>query len=154
MKHLIAGATGYLVGYLVEVMRRRGLDFRAIARNPDKLEAAGLDASQILVAQVTKPESIKRCCEGVDSVLSSVGITRQKGGLTYMDVDYQANGNLLDEALRAGFRKFVYVSVLNGARLRKLTLWTMRAFTSVKAYEPLEFLHSAMASDNVAPFIA
>ena len=122
MKHLIAGATGYLGGHLVQEMRRRGLDFRAIARNPEKLEAAGLDATQTLVAQVTEPETIKGCCEGVDVVLSTVGITRQKDGLTYTDVDYQGNRNLLDEALRAGVRKFVYLSVLNGDRLRDLKI--------------------------------
>ena len=83
-------------------MTWRGLEFRAIARKPEKLEAAGLDATQILVGQVTEPESIRGCCQGVDVVFSAVGITRQKDGLTYMDVDYQANRNLLDEALRAG----------------------------------------------------
>ena len=71
MKYLLAGATGYLGGHLVEEMTRRGLEFRAMARNPEKLKAAGLDATQILVAEVTEPESIKGCCEGVDVVLRS-----------------------------------------------------------------------------------
>ena len=103
-------------------MKRRDLDFRAIARNPEKLKSFGLDASQILVSQVTKPDSVRGCCEGVDIVISTVGITRQKDGLSYMDVDYKANRNLLDEALKAGVRKFVYVAVLNGDRLRHLKI--------------------------------
>lgn len=122
MRHLIAGATGYLGSHLVREMRQRGLDFRAIARHPEKLEAAGLDSTQLLFAQVTEPESIRGCCERVDVVLSTVGITRQKDGLTYMDVDYKANRNLLDEALRAGVQKFVYVSVFNGDHMRQLKI--------------------------------
>ncbi|MGB8319327.1 MAG: hypothetical protein WCE54_14435 [Ignavibacteriaceae bacterium] len=33
-------------------------------------------------AEITNPESIKGCCEGCDTVISSVGITRQKDVLT------------------------------------------------------------------------
>jgi uncharacterized protein YbjT (DUF2867 family) len=39
-----------------------------------------------------------------------------------MDVDYLGNANLIDEAKRAGVRKFLYVSVLNGEKLRHLKI--------------------------------
>jgi uncharacterized protein YbjT (DUF2867 family) len=39
-----------------------------------------------------------------------------------MDVDYQANLNLLHEAQKSGVRKFIYVSVLNGKKLRHLKI--------------------------------
>ena len=39
-----------------------------------------------------------------------------------MDVDYQANLNLLNEAKRSGVKKFIYVSVLNGNKLTKLKI--------------------------------
>jgi uncharacterized protein YbjT (DUF2867 family) len=39
-----------------------------------------------------------------------------------MDVDYQANMNLLTEARNSGVRKFIYVSVLNGEQLRHLKI--------------------------------
>jgi uncharacterized protein YbjT (DUF2867 family) len=39
-----------------------------------------------------------------------------------MDVDYQANMNLLKEAKKSGVKKFVYVSVLNGQKLRNLKI--------------------------------
>jgi uncharacterized protein YbjT (DUF2867 family) len=100
----------------------RQLDFEAIARNPQKLEKLGLSSSQIIEAQATDSESLSGCCEGVDAVISTLGITRQKDGLTYMDVDYQANKNLLDEALKSGVKKFVYVSVLHGEDLTHLQI--------------------------------
>jgi uncharacterized protein YbjT (DUF2867 family) len=51
-----------------------------------------------------------------------VGITKQKDGLTFDDVDYRGNRNLLEAAKRAGVQKFVYVSVFGGPRLRHLAI--------------------------------
>ncbi len=123
-KILLAGATGYLGGYLLQELIRRNIPTRAIVRSPRKLASISADPDLLEVksAEVTQPESISGCCEGVDTLISSVGITRQKDGLTYMDVDYQANLNLLREAQRAGVKKFVYVSVLNGDQMRDLAI--------------------------------
>ena len=55
-------------------------------------------------------------------VISTVGITRQKDGLTYMDVDFQSNVNLIEEAKKEGVKKFIYISVLNGEKLRHLKI--------------------------------
>jgi uncharacterized protein YbjT (DUF2867 family) len=55
-------------------------------------------------------------------VFSCVGITRQKDGFTYMDVDYQGNQNLLNEALRSNVKKFVYVSVFNAEKFHNLQI--------------------------------
>lgn len=58
----------------------------------------------------------------MDTVFSSVGITRHKDSLSYMDVDYQANMNLLNEARNSGVKKFIYISVLNGEKVRHLKI--------------------------------
>ena len=39
-----------------------------------------------------------------------------------MDVDYQANINLLEEAKRAGVQKFIYISAINGQQMRHLKI--------------------------------
>ncbi len=39
-----------------------------------------------------------------------------------MDVDYQANMNLLQQAKQSGVKKFIYVSVLNGEKLKHLKI--------------------------------
>ncbi len=120
---LIAGATGYLGGYLVREAMARNQRFSAVARHPEKLLQAGLAPEAIETRELTDPASVAGCCTGIDVVMSTVGITRQRDGLTYMDVDYQANRNLLDEALRAGVRKFIYVSALRGDALRHLKIF-------------------------------
>ena len=73
-------------------------------------------------AQVTQPETLKGVPKAVRKVISTVGITQQKDGLTYEQVDYKANKNLLDEALREGVQKFVYVSVFNGEAMRHIAI--------------------------------
>ncbi len=124
---LVAGATGYLGGHAVEEFKRRGNYVRALARSAEKLAALSTQPDEIFQAKVTEPESLFGVCKGIDVVFSSLGITRQKDGLTFQDVDYQGNLNLLIEAKRAGVRKFIYVSVLNGPNLLHLDI--------VKAHE-------------------
>jgi uncharacterized protein YbjT (DUF2867 family) len=121
-KVLLAGSTGYLGLYIAKELRQRSCFFRAIARSPEKLEQNDIKPNEMLKAELTDPDSIRECCKGIDIVISTVGITKQKDGLTYMDVDYQANMNLLKEAKISGVKKFIYVSVLNGEKLRNLKI--------------------------------
>ena len=120
-KVLLAGITGYLGGYIALELQKRAFHTRAVARNPEKLASKDIEA-KIVKAEVTKPDTLKNCCSGIDVVISTIGITRQKDGLAYMDVDYQGNMNLLQEAQAAGVKKFIYVSVLNGEKLKHLKI--------------------------------
>jgi nucleoside-diphosphate-sugar epimerase len=72
---------------------------------------------EIVKGEITCKETLENVGDGMDVVFSSIGITKQKDGLTFRDVDYQGNKNLLDVMLRAGVRKVTYVSVFNGPNL-------------------------------------
>lgn len=122
MKVLLAGATGYLGSYIAKELQKRAYHFIVVTRSLEILKQKSIEADEVLEAELTQPGSIKGCCERSDVVISTVGITRQKDGLTYMDVDYQANMNLLQEAKQSRVKKFVYVSVLNGDKLKKLKI--------------------------------
>ncbi|MCP4045726.1 MAG: NAD(P)H-binding protein, partial [Gammaproteobacteria bacterium] len=122
MKVLLAGSTGYLGIHIAKELQQRSCFFRAIVRSQEKHEQNGIKADELLKAELTDPDSIRDCCKGIDIVISTVGITKQKDGLSYMDVDYQANMNLLKEAEKSGVKKFIYVSVLNGEKLRNLKI--------------------------------
>lgn len=121
-KIAIAGATGYLGKFLVEQLIESNTEGIALARNTEKLAAFNSEYLQKVKAEFTQPESLNGLLSEVDTVISTVGITRQKDGLTYMDVDYQANKNLLTEAIKSGVRKFIYISVLNGQNMRQLKI--------------------------------
>lgn len=119
---LVAGASGYLGRYVVQELRARGHFVRALVRAADKVADLADHIDEVVVGQVTDPVTLQHCCDDIDVVFSSVGITKQKDGLTFEDVDYRGNANLLDEARRAGVTKFVYVSVFGGPKLRHLAI--------------------------------
>lgn len=121
MRVLVAGSTGYLGQFLVRNLVELDVDTVALARNPARLAQYQEDI-EILAAEVTDPSTLEGCCEAIDVVITSLGITRQQDGLSYMEVDYQANLNLLTEAKRSGVKKFIYVSVLHGEKLKHLQI--------------------------------
>lgn len=123
-KILLAGSTGYLGSFILKNLLDKDFETRTVVRNEKKLSKSVLENSklEIINAELTIPKSIENCCQNIDAVISTVGITKQKDGLTYMDVDYQANLNLLEEAKRSGVKKFIYVSVLNGDKLTQLKI--------------------------------
>lgn len=120
-KVLVAGATGYLGKFILRELENRDIHYQAIARSPEKL--SDTDPSQIIQAEVTVASTLAGICEGIDVVITTIGITRQKNGLTYREVDYQANLNLLQEAQKAGVKKFIYISAINGDALRHLKIF-------------------------------
>jgi uncharacterized protein YbjT (DUF2867 family) len=119
-KVLVAGATGYLGRYVIKELIKQGYWVRALARNSKKLENLKEHIDQVFEAEITKPETLTSICDEIDFVISTIGITRQKDGLTYMDVDYQGNKNLLDFAVKNQVSKFVFISVLNAHLMKDL----------------------------------
>lgn len=125
---LVAGASGYLGRFVVKELKERGYWVRILVRHPEKLRSPGsfLEpaiydiADDIFVGQITKPETLTNVCDGIDAVFSSVGITRQREKMSYMDIDYQANKNLLDIARQTAVRKFVFVHIFNAPALAVL----------------------------------
>ena len=121
-KILVAGASGYLGKYILEELDDWKIPTMALVRDPEKLNDLNYLNMKILRADVTQPATLIGVCNGIDTVISTIDITRHNDGLNYMDVDYQANVNLLQEAVGAGVKKFIYVSVIAGDKLRHLKI--------------------------------
>ena len=119
---LVAGATGYLGKFIVQELHKQGYWVRALSRDNRKIAPVRQYVDEVFIGEAAKSETIKGLCEDIDIVFSSLGITKQKDGLTYMDVDYQANRNVLNEALVDNVTKFMYISVLNSDKLRHLEI--------------------------------
>jgi uncharacterized protein YbjT (DUF2867 family) len=127
-KVLVAGATGYLGRYAVQEFKNRGYWVRALVRNPEKFKQPGpffapaIDnlVDEVVFGDATKPETIAEVCNGIDVVFSSLGMIKPDFVHTNFDVDYQANLNLLNLALKDNVRKFVYVSVFDAHRMMNI----------------------------------
>jgi uncharacterized protein YbjT (DUF2867 family) len=120
-KVLLAGATGYLGRYLAQQLKMSQFDSLLLVRN---IEKSGFepDVYELAEADLCCRESLHGLCKGVDYVISTVGLARQKEDPRHMDDVFQANANLVDEAVASGVRKFMYISVLYGDELRHIRL--------------------------------
>ncbi|GAA6190052.1 NAD(P)H-binding protein [Litorivita sp. NS0012-18] len=85
---------------------------RALSRRPDAFDWAAHQPDEVFLGEATDPATLTGLCDGIDYVFSSLGITRQTDKVGYWDVDYGANKSVLDLAVRAGARKFVFISVV------------------------------------------
>lgn len=129
-KVLVAGATGYLGRFVVQEFKKQGYWVRALTRDGKKLDQCGpfgepavLDfIDDVYIGEVTRPETLKGLCDDIEIVFSSIGLTRQKDGLSFQDVDYQGNQNILDRAIQTGAGKFIYVSVFNAHLMEGLAI--------------------------------
>jgi uncharacterized protein YbjT (DUF2867 family) len=128
---LIAGATGYLGKFVAQEFKNRGYWTRVLTRSVERLEERGPfsapaisrdDVDDVFIGEVTKPETLEGLMDGIDIVYSSVGISRQRDGLTFEQVDYQANRNLIDFCERADVKKFVYVSMQGAENIPNLAI--------------------------------
>jgi len=122
MQLLIAGATGTLGRALLEEASGRGHQVRALVRRPAQRDAVRAPGVEPVLARATEAPELSGVMEGVDVVISALGITRQRNGLTYDQVDFGANANLLREAERAGVERFQYVASLDGRSMRELAM--------------------------------
>ena len=112
MKVLLAGAFGNL-GYeiLKELVKH---DYEIVAADLKEKENSGLEGKYVFkTIDATNPETLKGICEGIDTVITTMGLTTSSTRFTAYDIDYQGNLNLYNEAVRAGVKKFNYISVIS-----------------------------------------
>ncbi|MEI8102664.1 MAG: SDR family oxidoreductase [Chlorobium sp.] len=136
-KVLVAGASGYLGRYAVNEFKQRGYHIRALVRDPEKIKSVGAHGEpaihtmidEIIIGDVTQPESIRGICKDIDIVFSALGLTAPHPEHTSNDVDYLGNKRILDQAMEEKVSRFIYVSVFNQEK--------MAAIASVKAHELL-----------------
>ncbi len=128
---LVAGATGYLGKFAVKAFKERGYYVRALTRSEERLAEPGPftapaiskdDVDEIFVGELTRPETLSGLMDDVDLVFSSVGISRQRDGLTFEQVDYQCNKNLIDLCRSSGVQRFVYVSMQGAENIMQLAI--------------------------------
>lgn len=119
---LVAGASGALGRLIVAELQARGHTVRAAVRRPGSLPSTA--SREVRTLDALKPGACKGLCDGVDAVVSTVGASVSPSPLVgyrpYTRVDAVASAALIDEARRAGVRRFVYVSLAGGDTSRTL----------------------------------
>lgn len=110
MKVVLAGAFGHLGEDILRSLVKAGHD--VVAADMVIRELDGCTGYRPVKIDMTNKEALKGLCDGAEVVITTVGLTKANAKITAYDIDWGANKNLVDEAVRAGVKHFAYVSVL------------------------------------------
>jgi uncharacterized protein YbjT (DUF2867 family) len=114
---LVAGATGALGSKVADELVRRGFAVRGLTR--DKSKAKGL--IEVYEGDALKPPSLTGAADGCSFVFSALGASVSPsfsaGREAFTSLDVRGNQALIDEAVRAKVKRFVYVSVHHDEKL-------------------------------------
>jgi uncharacterized protein YbjT (DUF2867 family) len=106
MKVLMVGATGKYASHVIPELKQRGVTIRALARNPDKLEAARHQgADEAVVGDLNDAESLRAAANGMDGVFHL--------NPAFAPNEAELGVAMVEAATAVGVRKFVFSSVIH-----------------------------------------
>lgn len=111
---LVAGASGYVGGRLVERLLASSGQVRCMARNVEGLQARWGERVETVQADVLEPETLGLALEGVDTayyLIHSMG-----GGADFEERERQSATHFGEAARAAGVRRIVYLGGLADER--------------------------------------
>jgi uncharacterized protein YbjT (DUF2867 family) len=104
MKVLAVGATGEFAGLVIPELKKKGATVRAMIHSEDKADIAKQNgADETVVGDLNDPESLKQAAAGMD------GVFHIDPG--FMPDEDKAGINMINAAIAAGVRKFVFSGV-------------------------------------------
>lgn len=114
-KILLAGASGALGLEVLEKLYQKGKDVRALVHSADGAEKVSRFTQDIWKADASEGnEIIKDITKDVSIVISTLGKSVSlftNRGKSFMENDFYANSNILDDAVKNKVKRFVYVSI-------------------------------------------
>jgi len=108
---LVTGGTGFVGVHVVRALLEAGKPVRCLVRDPRRaaeLERLGCELAE---GDMTEPDSLCSAVDGAEAVVHLVAI-RQGPRSRFEQVMSRGTGALLEEARRAGVRRFVHMSAL------------------------------------------
>lgn len=113
---LIAGASGYVGGRLLDVLQNRGQRVRCLARHPDSLRERVATTTEVVAGDVLDSQSLPAAMEGVQTAYYLVHAMASAN--SFEDEDRAAAESFAAAARAAGVRRIIYLGGLGrGERL-------------------------------------
>lgn len=132
---LLFGGTGHLGSQIARELKEQGYYMATVVRSEEKIQQIEKLADKCIIADVTKPGMLAGICNDFDIVVSSLGKSVSlfdRGRAGFEEVDLIANAAILDESIKSGVRKFVYVSAFHSERFVHLTYFRVHHLFSEK----------------------
>jgi len=114
MLYLVTGASGYIGSNLIKKMSRRGMKTRALVRQTSNIQGLSeLENIEIFYGDVTDISSLEKAVGGCDMVFHLAACVEDWGAYKkFYEVNYLGTKNILSASIKAGIKKFIYVSSL------------------------------------------
>jgi nucleoside-diphosphate-sugar epimerase len=109
---LLTGATGFVGWHAAAAFAASGLRLRALVRSPAKADTLRRHGFELVHGGLEDDEAITRAVADVDVVVHMAALTHARSDAEYHAVNVLGTKRLLDVAVGAGCRRFVYLSSL------------------------------------------
>lgn len=111
--YLVTGANGFVGRYLVDRLTEEGHRVRAMIRDPGKADDLKHKCVEVLVGDMTDPESLARAVQGVRGVYHIAALFRQDAPeRLFHEVNAEGVRRLLEVSVAAGVARFVHCSTV------------------------------------------
>jgi uncharacterized protein YbjT (DUF2867 family) len=111
---VVAGSTGVLGFEVCRRLRQMGKPVRALVRatsNPDRVAALAAAGCEVAVGDLRDRTSLDAACRDASAVISTVtSVTTAKEGDSIAATDGEGNRNLVDAAVAARAKQFIFIS--------------------------------------------
>jgi len=153
---LVVGATGLVGGMIARTLLDQGRDVRILVRPGSNYEALVRAGAEPIEGDLKEPPSLGPACANVDTVISTASSGSRGGSDTPQAVDADGTRHLIDTAVRAGVRQFIYVSTIAASLESPMEL--IRAKASAEDYlqkSGLEYTNIASDAflDTMVPLV-
>jgi uncharacterized protein YbjT (DUF2867 family) len=112
MKALVVGATGQTGRQIVRQLEAKNIPVRALVRDQGRANAILSSSTELVVADVLAPETLKKAIAGCTIVFCATGASPSLNPFGPYQVDYEGTKNLVDAAKAAQIEHFILVSSL------------------------------------------
>lgn len=114
-KILVAGASGALGTEIVKLLKESGKNIRVLTRSDNGVSKLSEFTDDVWKGDAAKePAEIRNITKNVSTVISALGKSVSlfsPSEESFYESDFQANKNLLDDAVKNGVERFIYVSI-------------------------------------------
>jgi uncharacterized protein YbjT (DUF2867 family) len=120
---LIVGASGFLGREVAKQLLSSGEHVRAFTRTPAKVDDLKMAGAEVFQGDLIDAPSLRRGCQGVDSVFAAAHSIVGEGKYRSEVVDDIGHRALIDAAKAAGVSHFVYTSIFGASSDHPIDFW-------------------------------
>ena len=108
----ITGATGFIGRHVARRLTLKGVPWKGLIRNPDKLRRLGLEACEVINGHLEDEDALKRLCRSTGAVIHCGGSIAGLNREDFFRVNVRGTRALLKACREEGVKRVVHVSSL------------------------------------------